>query len=64
MSVQHEFYTARAVEANADAAKAQLDNVRERHLRAAAAWQAMADRAHRAETGRAQEVLRKAEQAA
>ena len=47
MSAQSEFYQARAVDARADADAASLDNVRERCLRAAAAWQNMADRAAR-----------------
>lgn len=47
MAVQSDFYRARADEARADAASASLDNVRERCLRAAAAWEGMADRALR-----------------
>ena len=46
MSAQHDFYSARAAEARADADKATLDNVRDRCLRAAGAWEAMAARAH------------------
>ncbi len=42
---QLEFYRVRAEQARADADAATLDNVRERCLRAAEAWQAMADRA-------------------
>jgi hypothetical protein len=65
MSVQHDFYVLRADEARADAERAVLANVKERCLRAAAAWQVMADRAHRAETGRAeQEERKRAERAA
>jgi hypothetical protein len=48
-----EFYLARAAEARADADNAGLDNVRDRCLRAAAAWDAMAARAHRGDTFRA-----------
>jgi hypothetical protein len=49
MSTQYEFYVARAAEARADAENATLDNVRERCLRSAAAWEVMAERAGRAE---------------
>lgn len=64
MSAQHDFYIARAAEARADADRAQLDNVRDRCLRAAAAWQAMADRAQRTDNFRAQSEARKAAEAA
>ena len=47
------FYQARADECAADAAGAMLDNVRDRNLRAQAAWQGMADRLDRAESMRA-----------
>jgi hypothetical protein len=60
MSVQHDFYLARANEARADADKASLDNVRDRCLRAAAAWDAMAARAHRTDTHRANAAAAKA----
>jgi hypothetical protein len=53
MSAQHDFYVTRAAEARADADKAMLDNVRDRCLRAAAAWDAMAARAHRSDVHRA-----------
>jgi hypothetical protein len=53
MSVQHDFYVTRASEARADADQASLDNVRDRCLRAAAAWDAMAARAHRSDVHRA-----------
>ena len=53
MTVQSDFYHARALDARADAEAASLDNVRERCLRAAAAWENMADRAAR--TGRMRE---------
>ncbi|GGZ99510.1 hypothetical protein [Novosphingobium arvoryzae] len=49
-----EFYLARAGEARAEAAVCTLDNVRERALRSAAAWEAMAARA--AETAEARHV--------
>ncbi len=42
---QEDFYLARAVEARAEAAGSKLDNVRDRALRSAAAWEAMAERA-------------------
>jgi hypothetical protein len=48
-----DFYLARAAEARADADTAGLDNVRDRCLRAAAAWDAMAARAQRGDTFRA-----------
>jgi hypothetical protein len=53
MTAQSEFYRARALEARADADAASLDNVRERCLRSAVAWEGMADRAAR--TGRMRE---------
>ena len=59
MSVQHDFYTTRAAEARADADAATLDNVRDRCLRAAAAWEAMAARAHRSDTFRAKQEAEK-----
>ena len=46
-------YLARANEARADAEAATLENVRERCLRAEAAWRVMADRVVRTETMRA-----------
>ena len=57
---QEDFYLARAVEARAEAAGRQLDNVRDRALRSAAAWDAMAERA--AEIAQARET-REAEKA-
>lgn len=39
-----EFYAARAAQCRSDADAATLDNVRERNLNAALAWEAMADR--------------------
>jgi DNA-binding transcriptional regulator YdaS (Cro superfamily) len=55
MSSQLEFYLARAAEARADAEAATLDNVRNRCLRAAEAWDAMAARAHRGDAMRARQ---------
>jgi hypothetical protein len=49
----YDMYIQRASEARADADAAKLDNVRDRCLRAEAAWKAMADRAARTETMRA-----------
>ncbi|MDB5671200.1 MAG: hypothetical protein JWO25_2159, partial [Alphaproteobacteria bacterium] len=59
-SAQAEFYSARAAEARADADAAKLDNVRDRCLRAAAAWEAMAARAHRSDSMRANQAAEKA----
>ncbi|HEX9946031.1 MAG TPA: hypothetical protein VGA98_00670 [Allosphingosinicella sp.] len=55
MSSQLEFYQARAAEARADAEAATLANVRDRCLRAAEAWEAMAARAQRGDTMRARQ---------
>jgi DNA-binding transcriptional regulator YdaS (Cro superfamily) len=60
MSSQLDFYLARAAEARADAEAATLDNVRDRCLRAAAAWDAMAARAHRGDAMRARQEADKA----
>jgi hypothetical protein len=60
MSVQHDFYQTRAAEARADADKASLANVRERCIRAAEAWEAMAARAQRTDTHRANAAAAKA----
>ena len=59
MSSQLEFYRARAAEARADAEAATLDNVRNRCLRAAEAWEAMAARAHRSDVFRAKQAAEK-----
>jgi hypothetical protein len=60
MSSQLEFYKARAIEARNDADAAGLDNVRDRCLRAAAAWEAMAARAQRSDNHRARAEAEKA----
>jgi hypothetical protein len=60
MSAQAEFYSARASEARTDAAAANLDNVRDRCLRAAEAWEAMAARAHRSDVMRERQAAEKA----
>ena len=56
-------FLARAAEARADAETATLDNVRDRCLRAEAAWMVMADRARRTERLRAEQIAAKAAQA-
>ncbi|TZG29303.1 hypothetical protein [Sphingomonas montanisoli] len=43
MSSTSDFYLARAEECAREAERAQLDNVRERHLRAEKAWRALAE---------------------
>jgi hypothetical protein len=60
MSIQHEFYLARASEAKRDAEAATLANVRDRCLRSEAAWRSMADRAERTEKMRAKSEADKA----
>ena len=55
-----ETYLARAAEAREAAAKATLDNVRERCLRSEEAWMLMADRAARTEKMRATLLASKA----
>lgn len=47
MSQTFEFYDARANEAAAEADAATLDNVRDRNLRAAKTWRALADQARK-----------------
>jgi hypothetical protein len=64
MSTHHEFYVERAAAARRDAEAANLANVRDRCLRAAAAWEAMAARAARTERMRAETEARKALEAA
>ena len=64
MSTHHEFYLERAAAARRDAEDATLSNVRERCLRAAAAWDEMAARAARTERMRAETEARKAVEAA
>lgn len=57
-----ETYIQRAAECRRDADATTLINVRNRCLNAALAWESMADRAQLAETIRASEAERKAEQ--
>lgn len=63
MAHQHEFFRARADEARAEAGAAKLDNVRERALRAAAAWEVMADRELRLQAERQRRDAEKAHNA-
>jgi hypothetical protein len=56
-----DFYLARAEQARVEAEAATLSHVRERCRRSQAAWQALADRAQRAEDLRVLEAARKAE---
>ena len=60
MSATQKFYSDRAAQARHDAEAAALDNVRDRHLRAAAAWDVMAARLLRTEKMRAETEVRKA----
>ena len=57
---QLDFYRARVAQARAEGEAATLAHVRERCQRSEAAWQALADRAGRAEATRAEEERRKA----
>lgn len=56
MSATTEFYLAQAQRCTAEADESGLDRVRERNLRAAAAWQAMADKLLHTEKLRAEKV--------
>lgn len=60
MSQQHDFFLARATECRAAAEASTLANVRERNLRAAVAWEAMAARALRGEQAREKLAAEKA----
>ena len=64
MSTHHEFYLERAAQARREAEAANLANVRDRCLRAAAAWEEMASRAARTEKMRAETEAKKAMEAA
>ena len=64
MSTQLDFYLARAADARNDATSATLDNVRERCLRAEAAWTAMANRVERGDRMRAKLAAEKASEPA
>ncbi|MBL9069854.1 MAG: hypothetical protein JNM03_07655 [Sphingopyxis sp.] len=54
MSATIDFYLAQAEKCTAEAGTSQLTQVRDRNLRAAAAWQAMADKLLHTETLRAE----------
>ena len=60
MSATQQFYQDRAAAARNDAASTSLDNVRDRFLRAADAWDVMASRLARTERMRAETETRKA----
>ena len=60
MSVTSDYYRERAADCGREAEAATLDNVRERCLRAQAAWLAMANRIGRSEAFRAQAAATKA----
>jgi hypothetical protein len=60
MSTHHEFYLERAAEARRDADATQLQNVRDRCLRAAEAWEQMAARVERTGRMRAETEAKKA----
>ena len=62
MSATLEMYVERAAKCREEAAKTTLANVRERCLRSALAWDAMAAQLRVAEVYRANEAARKAEQ--
>ena len=64
MSQTFQFYAGRAQAAEAAAAEAQLENVRERELRAAKAWREMADRQLQIDNGRAKAEVDRAERIA
>lgn len=61
MSIQSNFYQARAEEERTKAEGSTLANVRDGHLRAAAAWDALAARSMKADRMRAEEERRKSE---
>ena len=54
-----DFYRDRADEARLAAGTTTLENVRDRHLRSAAAWEEMADRAARTARHREEEAIRR-----
>jgi hypothetical protein len=59
-----ELYVERATQCRQEAEATPLANVRERCLRSASAWESMADKLRVTETYRANDAIRKAEQAA
>jgi hypothetical protein len=60
MSTHYQFYRERASEARRDAGQTSLQNVRDRCLRAAAAWEQMAARVERTDRMRAEAEAKKA----
>ena len=58
-----EIYIERAIQCRQEAANTTLANVRERSLRSASAWESMADQVRVTDAYRADEAVRKAEQA-
>ena len=63
MSATIDFYLAQAEKCTAEAGTSQLTQVRDRNLRAAAAWQAMADKLLQSERLRAEKEARVVEAA-
>ena len=63
MSENTQFLQQRAITEIALAKAAPLENVRDNHLRAAAAWQKLAERSSRGDVLRAEDAERKAERA-
>jgi hypothetical protein len=61
MSATSDFYLARAADSARDAQNTSLANVRERCLRAEAAWRAMAERLLRSEEHRTRQAAEKSE---
>lgn len=59
MSATIDFYVAQAEKCTADAAASSLEQVRDRNLRAAAAWQVMADKLIHTEDLRAKQAAAK-----
>jgi len=64
MSVNSDFYLARAADCAREALETQLANVRERCLRSEAAWRKMAERVLRAEAVKSRQEAEKARDAA
>ncbi|WP_375195877.1 hypothetical protein [Sphingobium sp.] len=60
MSVTSDFYLARVAQCDWEANETDLTNVRDRCLRAKAAWQTMADRVLKGEADRKQQAADKA----
>lgn len=60
MSATSDFYLNRASECAREARETSLDNVRDRCLRAEAAWRSMADRLLKSETERTRQAAEKA----